>query len=119
MSAQLRKYAAEVFRNYKEYCEEFKCHTVDFEKLPDFVKHEFAAKIMMYQPDRIVEATGPDNNNYFTRMVPTLIEMLGNSTSVDESIDFVAEWKENITLYFKDDMESLLKRAEYDFNFCN
>jgi FPC/CPF motif-containing protein YcgG len=103
MSNQIRSFAQDCLFNYGNCVE----------SLPDFVRHEFAALLMSQEDAYASEATGPDNPQWETKMLPALIRYLKNSTDRDEAIEFNAIWRDCVTQYALQEMQTLLEEADY------
>src|ERR1700679_2184730 len=74
-------------------------YSLEANDLPDFVQSEFAAILMSDDNEWAVEATGPDNKHWETKMLPALIKFLKNSTDQDEALEFNNIWRECVTDY--------------------
>jgi len=84
------------------------------DRLPDFVRHEFAALIMSQEEGYASEATGPDNPHWETKMLPALLRYLKNSTDIDEAIEFRDIWRDCVTDYVSPKMQRLLEDGDFD-----
>jgi len=93
------------------------CYTLDVYELPDFVQHEFAAMLIGNDESLAVEATGPDNKKWDSKMLPALTRYLKNSTDKDEQAEFNRIWIECITSHLANQMQSLIDDCMTDFNF--
>jgi hypothetical protein len=76
--------------------------------LPEFTQCEFASLLMNEDDAYASESTGADNPSYETKMLPRLIHFLRFSEDRDEEIEFIKEWREGVTSYFKNTMQELL-----------
>jgi hypothetical protein len=63
------------------------------------------------------EATGPDNKNWESKMLPALTSYLRNSTGKDEAIEFNSIWRDCVTDYMTDHMKELIDDVISDFNY--
>jgi hypothetical protein len=84
--------------------------------LPDIVRHEFASLIMSVEPAYATESTGCDNPLWESKMFPSLIRYLQNSSSIDESIEFKNTWTECVTNYMHSYMQELIDNELDDYN---
>lgn len=110
----LKAFAHDCVVDYAKYSSED--YDLSVNDLPDFVQSEFAALIMIQEPDRANESTGADNQSYEKQMLPTLIKFLQDTTDRDEQIEFVNAWKESVTSYHKRYMQELIDEALEDYN---
>ncbi len=107
----------EIVRHYSRYNPIDDQHIIDIEDVSDFDLNELAAKIMLEDPCLASEANGPDNPAFETKMLPALVSFMSNSTSKDESIEFIKEWKEGVTNYFINSMNELFQDRVAGMNF--
>lgn len=91
-------------------------YEIDIEDVSDFDLHELAAQIMKEDCCLASEANGPDNPAFETKMLPALIKFMKDSTSKDESIEFIKEWKEGVTSYFMMIMRGLINDSLENIN---
>jgi hypothetical protein len=68
--------------------------------VPDFDIRELVSLILSQDKHLTLEATGPDNPLWETKMFPALLQYLSHSTDRDKEIEFNKEWQEGITSYF-------------------
>ena len=113
---QLRNFAYECVYNYATYNNLDEFNSLSVNDLPDFVQNEFAALIMAEEPAYASEATGPDNQNWESRMLPALTRYLKNSTDKDEAIEFNNTWRDCVTSYMTTYMQELIDHELSEFN---
>jgi hypothetical protein len=116
MNKELRAFATECVDHYATYekCDDF--YSLDVYDLPDFVQHEFAALIMAHDECYAIEATGPDNKHWQSKMLPALTRYLKNSTDRDEGIEFKNVWRDCVADYVNHIMQRLIDEALQEFN---
>lgn len=105
---QLRSFANECVSHYATFNKLDGFYSLNTHDLPDFVQNEFAAIIMTDDNAWAIEATGPDNKHWETKMLPALTRYLKNSTDKDEAIEFQTIWRECVTDYMNNKMQELL-----------
>lgn len=108
MISQVKSFARECASHYAKYNRLDGFYNLDAYDLPDFVQNEFAAIIMSDDNAWAVEATGPDNKHWETKMLPALTRYLKNSTDRDEAIEFNNIWRDCVTDYMKTKMQELI-----------
>lgn len=108
MHNQVQSFAKECVSHYAKYDKRNEFYSLNVYDLPDFIQHEFAAMIMSDNNAWAIEATGPDNKHWQTKMLPALIRYLKNSTDQDEAIEFTKIWRECVTDYINDRMQELV-----------
>ncbi len=105
---QARRFARDCVSCYAKYDHLDGFYSLNTYDLPDFVQNEFAAIIMCDDNAWAVEATGPDNKHWQTKMLPALTRYLKNSTDKDEAIEFNRIWRECVTDYMNTKMQELI-----------
>jgi hypothetical protein len=108
MNKQLKNFAKECVSHYAKYNRLDGFYSLNIYDLPDFVQNEFAAIIMCADNAWAVEATGPDNKHWETKMLPALTRYLKNSTDKDEAIEFNNIWRTCVTDYMNKKMQELV-----------
>ena len=116
MNRDLKNFAKECVDHYATYDQGDDFYSLDVSDLPDFVKHEFAALIMLHNEGYASEATGPDNKHWDKKMLPALTRYLANSTDKDESIEFTNTWRDCVADYLTPSIEGLINDALDEFN---
>lgn len=96
---------ADQYGTYDVYGEFYRLDACD---LPDFVRHEFAALIMANDESYAAEATGPDNKNWESKMLPALTRYLKNTTDTDNAIEFNNIWRDSVTDHLTNRMQAVL-----------
>ena len=105
---QLRSFTNECVSHYAKFDRLDGVYTLNVDDLPDFVQNEFAAIIMSDNNAYAIEATGPDNRHWETRMLPALTRYLRNSTDKDEQYEFNTIWRDCVTDYVSNKMQALV-----------
>ncbi len=108
---QLQSYTRECVSHYAKCNQIDGFYSLDIKELPCFVRHEFAAIIMSDNNYLACEATGPDNKHWETKMLPALTRYLKNSTDQDEAIEFNNIWRECVTDYMSNRMQTLVDNS--------
>lgn len=116
MNKQIRSFANDLVSHYAIFdnCDGF--YTLDVQDLPDFVQNEFAAMLMNEDNALAVEATGPDNKHWDSKMLPALTRYLQNSTDKDEGIEFNNVWRDCVTSYLESTIQKIIFEALNDYN---
>lgn len=110
----LKRFASQCVHHYaKFYCDQYYLNIID---LPDFIRHEFSALIMSEDENYASEATGKDNKLWESKMFPSLLKHLQDSTDVDKSIEFKNTWRDSITEYFYPNMQELIDDSLSEYN---
>jgi hypothetical protein len=113
---QLKIFVRECVSHYATCNEKDGFYSLDIYDLPDFVQHEFAAIIMTDDNAWATEATGPDNKQWESKMLPALTRYLKDTTHKDEEIEFNHIWRECVTSYCHEKMQSLLDDGLQEYN---
>jgi hypothetical protein len=108
MNQQLRSFTKECVKHYAKYDKMDGFYSLNINDLPDFLQHEFASIIMSDDNELASEATGPDNKHWETRMLPALTRYLKNSTDRDEAIEFENTWRDCVSDYMSERMQTLV-----------
>jgi hypothetical protein len=111
---QVRSFAKECVSHYAKFDKLDGFYSLNAHELPDFIQNEFAAIIMCDDNAWAIEATGPDNPHWETKMFPALMRYLKNSTDKDEAIEFNNVWRECVTDYMNHKMQELLNDSITD-----
>ena len=91
--------------------------TLPVNSLPDSELNAFSAIIIMLDDDRAMEATGPDNPYYTTKMLPALTKHLTNPTDKEMQYDFMETWRHCVSAYFMKLLEELVEERLYHYNY--
>lgn len=86
------------------------------EDLPDFIQQEFASLILSIAHDLASESTGPDNEYFDKKMLPSLIKYLRDISNKDLEIDFITSWRDGVTRYLHNQMQMYIDRSLGDLN---
>lgn len=114
--------AEAIVSHYGKFDPHNKVQMLDIDDVSDFDLHELVAQMMHEDATIACEATGSDNPAYKTRMLPAMIRFMANSSSKDERIEFVHEWREGLAAYFRESISDLLndclhrRNCEESFN---
>lgn len=108
MNQQLQSFARQCVSHYAKYDKRDEFYRLNVQELPDFIQHEFAAMIMSDDNAWAIEATGPDNKHWKTKMLPALNKYLKNSTDKDEAMEFNAVWRDCVADYMNRRMQELI-----------
>lgn len=111
-----KELAQDFVSHYAKFDRSIRQYTIHYDDLNDFDQHKLAALIMVSDDLYAAEATGPDNPAFDKKMLPALTRFLKNSTDRDEEIEFVKEWRDGVTSYFRNCMEELLQDACLQYN---
>lgn len=112
----IQGYAHRIVCDHAAYNDDIGQYDLTVSDLPDFIRHEFAAKIMSAESDYANEATGADNIAYEKTMLPALLKFLQNTTDRDLEIEFTNAWRDGITSYVTEKMQELIDDALVDYN---
>lgn len=115
-SKNVIRLAREITSHYARFNPLESQYIIDIDEIADFDLHELSALIMSEDKCLASEATGCDNPMYEKTMLPALTRYLSKTTDKDEQIEFISEWKEGVTSYFKTMMVELFERATSDMN---
>lgn len=105
---QLDQLVTTLVSTYANYDEHTDSYIVDIYDVADFDLNKLANLIMSSDTALANEATGCDNPNYYTHMLPALQQLMMDSTNVDNTFDFASAWQQGITNYFITMMQELL-----------
>jgi hypothetical protein len=103
--------ANEIAHHYSKFNSLNDQYEINIEDVSDFDLRELAAQIMLEDRSLASEANGPDNPAFDTKMFPALIRFMKDSTSKDESIEFIREWEKGVTSYFMIIMTDLINNS--------
>lgn len=112
----LQSFAHKIVCDHACYNDDVEQYDLAVSDLPDFIRHEFAAKIMSFDSDYANEANGADNAAYESTMLPALLKFLKNSTDRDLEIQFTNAWRDGVTSYMADKMQELIDVALVEYN---
>ena len=115
-SKNIIRLANEITQHYAKFNVKKYYYEIDINDISDFDLNELASQIMKEDKSLASEANGPDNPAFETRMLPALINFMANSTKKDESIEFINEWRDGVTSYFKNIIEELFDNAIIDMS---
>ncbi len=118
-STKTKRFAYSLVATYAKFNTDVKAFDLDYQDVPDFDLHELAAYVMSDSPELAGEATSVDNPNYERTMQPTLYIFMLDSTNRSKEADFAKAWRDGITVYLKDTMQSLLSDALQEYNENN
>jgi hypothetical protein len=110
------KLAAEIITNHAEYDLEDGFYSLNVKKIPDFKMYELASLICQEYPDYGCEATGVDNPEFLSNMLPAMTKHLSDVTNKDFEIDFINAWRKGILSYCQCYINNLLEDALNDYN---
>lgn len=97
--------------NYAKFDKREKKYELELSYIPRHDLYELISLIMLHDPAKASEATGPDNPDYETIMLPALRDHLNNFTDRDNEIEFCTVWRNCILEYLKRYFEELLDEA--------
>lgn len=107
-SKTLRNLAETIVSNYAKFNGHNCQYQLNTDDIPRFDLHEISSQLMLEDSALACEATGSDNPAYKTKMLPAMIRFMADSTNTDERIEFVTEWRDGVTSYFRAPVEELL-----------
>jgi len=110
------KFTNDLVSQYSKFDISINQYTIDISDIPDFDQQKLSALLMSSDEILSSEATGPDNNDYYRKMLPSLLNFLRNSTDKDKEVEFVKAWRDGVTRYFNSTMQKILDDAVYDRN---
>lgn len=116
---ELRKFIYDVVLTHAKIDRYKNQYNLNFLDLPDFIRFEIVAHILIDDNSWSHEALGPDNNNFNKKMLPSIIKYLLNTTNKDNEIEFVNSWRDSVTDYFKNMINGLIDEALYELNESN
>jgi hypothetical protein len=111
-----KELARDLVAHYAKFDNTIRQYTIHYDDLNDFDQQQLAGLIMGSDDSYASESTGPDNPAYDKKMLPALLRFLKNTTDRDEEIEFVKEWRDGVTSYFRNCMEELLDDACLEYN---
>jgi hypothetical protein len=115
-SKNVIRLAREITSHYAQFNTLDQQYLIDIDDIADFDLHELSALIMSEDKCLASEATGCDNPAYDKTMLPALTRYLERPTDKDKQIEFMSEWKEGVTSYFKSSMLELFESAASEMN---
>lgn len=115
-SKTIINFADNLISYYSKYDILSDCYNISTSNIPDFDLHEFSSLLMLEDSDRASEATGPDNKYFETKMLPSLIKFMENTTDKDNQIEYIKSWRDGITNYFESTIESILSDRLENYN---
>lgn len=115
-SKQLRTLAYDIVEMYAEYDKYDQSYTIYIDQIPDMSLFELSAMIMQEDSIYALEATGPDNNQYQSLMLPAMTKYLTDITDKDNEVEFLRTWNAGITLYLNKVIEDLIYSALEIYN---
>lgn len=105
-------------RNFADYLvfhyaktDSFGRRNLSKDNIPEFDLDHLCAIISSNHKDYASEACGPDNENFFKEMLPSLNQYMSNSFNKDYELDFSKTWKEGIRKYYSNTIDELLNNA--------
>lgn len=107
-TADIKRFVRSLVLHNATYDKIGKCYSLNVKDVNDFDLDELAALIMISDSAYASEANGPDNPSYEKIMLPALLRYMRNSTERDEEIEFTKTWREGVTNYFLDHMQTLI-----------
>jgi hypothetical protein len=116
MNKEIRSFANDCVSHYASFNNYDGFYSLSVHDLPDFVQNEFAAMLMNDDNAVAVEATGPDNKHWESKMFPALTRYLKNSTDKDEAIEFNNVWRDCVTSYCESTMQEIIDDALQEYN---
>lgn len=107
MNKSIRSFARTLVKDYATYNKLDGFYNLVLSDIPSFDLHKFAS---LFLQDRSLanECCGSDNPDFEKIMIPSLINLLSNSTSQDEKIEFIQEWTDGVMNYFFNDMQAMI-----------
>lgn len=111
---QLRKFAYECVDVYSKFNGDH--YELTVQNLPEPIQHEFASLIISNDESYASEATGPDNPSWESKMLPTLLHYLKNSTDQDQEVEFKNTWRDCVTDYVRSRMQDLIDDELSNYN---
>lgn len=115
---ELYRFEFDCISMYAKFDKLEKQYTIKVDDLPDFVQHQFAGLIMSYDDvnGSGCEGAGADNSAFDHTMLPSLLNLLKDSTDRDNEIEFVNTWKGSVTQHYKKRMQAYLDDACREYN---
>lgn len=107
-TADVRSFARALVFHHAIYDRLGGYYTLNIKDVPDFDIHKLASLIMSSDESYASEATGPDNPAYEKIMLPALQRYLCHSTDRDEEIEFNKAWRDGVTSYFLEQIQTIL-----------
>jgi hypothetical protein len=99
--------------------DEFGNYYLTQDDIPEFDLDEFCAVISSNNKDYASEACGPDNDNFYTKMLPALNLYMSNSTNKRYENDFSKTWREGIRNYYSNTIDQLLNEALENYSLTS
>lgn len=114
-TADVRSFVRSLVSHHASYDRLGGYYSLNIKDVPDFDLHELASLIMSSDDAYASEATGPDNPAYDKTMLPALQRYLRNSTDRDEEIEFTKAWRDGVTSYFHEQIQTLIDAECSDY----
>lgn len=107
----------DIIAGHAYWCSEAEQYDLTFDDLDEINKEELAAQLMIDDTEFACEFTGADNDLFLSKMLPSLIKFLQNTTDKELLHDFAEAWKEGCSLYPRRSVEDLLERRLEEYNY--
>jgi hypothetical protein len=98
----------QIIHHYAEYDRLAEQYILDMDDVPDHDLFELTALLMQEEPERASEATGPDNPQYLSIMLPALIDYMKDITDLDNQFIYIYNWEKGILSYHREHIKELL-----------
>lgn len=115
-SKHIQTIAKDIASHYARFSKADRLYDLQLEQVADFDLHELSAALIQEDPMLASEATGPDNPDYATKMLPALINHMTHSIDKEIQAEFMKLWCEGITAYCTDIITKLVDDALYQMN---
>lgn len=109
-------FAAQLVNTYAKLDRVAGQYDLTMSDIPAFDLHKLSSLILLDDPMRASEATGPDNDHYENYMLPALTLHLSDITNLDKRQDFLTAWADGVLAYNYRAIESMLEDHLTDFN---
>jgi|SRR6185437_1199256 len=114
-----KQLAYSIIFHYAKYDSLSRQYDIDLNDIPE---HDlcYLCATLMQEDDMIAnEATGCDNENYNTIMLPSLIRLFKQPNDPERQYDFIENWKMGITKYLKNYLNTVLVDQLNEYNAVN
>lgn len=108
-SKETIRFTDNLVSTFARYNKDDGLYYLDADMIPETELEGLTSCLMLDSLDQAVESTGPDNDSYDRRMLPSLIDLLKNSTDKDNQIEFIRNWKAGTVNYFHHNIEQLIE----------
>lgn len=115
-SRRLVRLMDNIIQDRAKYDPESQRYQLCYDELYSIEQEELTAELFIEEPDYVAEASGPDNDDFESKMAPSLIKLLKNSTNAEARLNFIESWVAGASAYAKAALSDLLQWRLQQFN---